>query len=190
MRTKARIIVISVALAALALGATACGGGSEQRPGRNGSATSAPATSAPDTSASSALATSSPTTAPSSLASILTDAYRTETKALATYRNAVTALGPVGPFPNVIASEEQHVATVGGLLTRYGVPTPTGAAGLPSPSTLTAACGLGVQTEQVAIAFYAQQLANVSAYADVTAAFENLRSAAQDSHLPAFEHCA
>ncbi|MDE3203115.1 MAG: hypothetical protein KGQ66_02705 [Acidobacteriota bacterium] len=124
------------------------------------------------------------------LSSVLNASYQAETGALATYRNVVSALGSVGPFPNVIVAEEQHVATVTGLLTRHGLPVPASSAGQAAPSTLRAACGLGVAVEQQVISLYSAQIPEVSAYPDVTTALQNLQSVSRDNHLPAFERCA
>ncbi len=121
---------------------------------------------------------------------MLTASYQAETGALATYRNVVSALGSVGPFPNVILAEEQHVATVTGLLTGHGIPVPTASAGQAAPSTLSAACSLGVAIEQQVISLYSAHIPEVSAYPDVTTALQNLQSVSRDNHLPAFEHCA
>lgn len=116
--------------------------------------------------------------------------YQSETGTLATYRNVVSALGSVGPFPNIVSAEEQHVSTVSALLGRYGIPVPGAGAAHSSPSTLTAACSLGVTLEQQIVALYGDQLPKVAAYADVTTAFDNLRAAARDNHLPAFQRCS
>lgn len=109
---------------------------------------------------------------------------------MATYRNVVTRLGAVGPFPNVVSSEEQHVSTVTALLSRHGIAVPAAGTGQASPATLSEACNLGVTLEQQIIAFYGDQLPKVSSYPDVTTAFENLQAASRDNHLPAFQHCA
>lgn len=142
-------------------------------------ASTAPATTTPSTAA--------PTAA---LQEALTAAYQAETGALATYRNVITALGSVGPFPNVVSSEEQHVSTTSGLFSRYGIAVPAAAAGQASPSTLSAACSLGVTVEQQIITMYSAQMPKVSAYPDVTNAFQTFQVAARDNHLPAFQHCA
>lgn len=120
----------------------------------------------------------------------LTGAYQAETGMLATYRNVTSTLGSVGPFPNIVTAEEQQVSTVTTLMDRYGIPRPSPSAGEASPATLTAACGVGVNLEQQAIAFYTDQLPKISAYADLTTAFQNLQAASRDNHLPAFQHCS
>jgi hypothetical protein len=117
-------------------------------------------------------------------------AYQAESGVLATYRNVVTALGSIGPFPNNVSAEETHISALNTILTRYTLSVPTAGAGQASPSTLTAACQLGVTTEQAIISVYVAELPKVSGYADVTNEFQNLLTAARDNQLPAFEHCA
>lgn len=129
-------------------------------------------------------------TAPEALSSALTSVYTSETGTLATYRRVVATLGSVGPFPNVISSEEQHVAAITALLNNHAVAVPPAAAGQPSPATFSAACALGVTSEQQIISLYTVQLPTVTAYPDVTTVFQNLLAASRDNHLPAFQHCA
>ena len=174
-----------MALAALlglaVLSASACG----SSPSGTSPSSSAPAGSTTTTSPA-----ATPPAAASALSSALTRAYQSETGALATYKNVVSALGSVGPFPNIVEAEQQHVGTISALFGRYNLTVPATAAGQTSPGTLSAACTLGVTIEQQIIAFYNQQLPAVSGYPDVTTAFQNLKAAAQDSHLPAFQRCA
>lgn len=173
-----------------ALGA-ACGSSTSRNAGISGTTapTAGSSTSAPP--ATSAPATTAPgTVTTTALSSALTASYQAETGTLATYRNVVAALGAVGPFPNIVTSEEQHVATVSGLLNLYRIPVPAAAAGQASPTTLTAACALGVTLEQRVISMYADQIPKVSAYPNVVVALQNLQAASRDNHLPAFQHCA
>lgn len=132
-------------------------------------------------------------TAPASAAvtTALATALTTEEQAKATYDNVVSQFGAVAPFSTVSSAEAQHIDTVRTLAQRYSVTLPTGpVAGQPAPTTLTAACQLGVATEQQVISTYDQLLPQVSGYADLTQAFSNLQAAARDSHLPAFQRCA
>lgn len=150
------------------------------------------------TSSSSSISSNAPPSTPSTaaapastqLASALSTAYQAESGALATYRNVVTALGAIGPFPNNVSAEETHVSALNTILSRYTLSTPSAGVGQASPSTLTAACQLGVTTEQAIISMYVAELPKVSSYADVTNEFQNLLSAARENQLPAFEHCA
>jgi len=127
----------------------------------------------------------------SSTATALTTALTKEHDAKATYDNMVARLGDVGPFANVSGAESQHITTLEGLATDHAVSLPSGPfTGQASPDTRAAACQLGVSIEQGIISMYAQLLPQVSSYPDLTNAFTNLRSAAQDNQLPAFQHCA
>jgi hypothetical protein len=182
------------AIIALATLVAACGSSNRNAgtPGSSGT----PTTYVSSTTAGGVTTTSVPaTTAPSStsraaLASALTSAYQAETGVLATYRNVLSKLGSVGPFPNIVAAEGQHVSTISTLLDHYAMTASAPSSGQASPPTLSAACSLGVTLEQQVIALYTDQIPKVSAYTDVTAAFQNLQAAARDNHLPAFQHCA
>lgn len=193
-RRKRRYALIGlIGIAALA---GACGSSGSSGSGGNAarSTTSSPnrtSTSTSSKSGNTGSVTSSSVPAPStSLSTALTSAYQAETAALATYRNVVSTLGSVLPFPNVITAEQQHVSTLTGLFAHYGLAVPTSGTGQTSPSTRTAACQLGVTVEQQIISLYDTQLPKVSAYPDVTTAFTNLKAASQNDHLPAFQHCA
>lgn len=181
-----RHLAVAIGFAAIST-LTACSSGSKSA---TSPVTTAPATSAPTTAAPVPPSSSAPPATTETLSSALTSAYTAETGTLATYRHVVAALGSVGPFPNVISSEEQHVATVTALLNRYSITVPAAATGQPSPATLRAACALGVTSEQQIISFYTDQLPKVSTYAGVATVFQNLLTASRDSHLPAFQHCA
>ncbi len=108
-----------------------------------------------------------------------------------TYTNVVAVFGASGPFANVAQAEQEHAQTIQQLAAAHGVALPTGNfPGANAPATLSAACQLGVTTEQNIIAFYKGILPIVSGYNDLTKAFDNLLSASETSHLPAFQHCA
>ncbi len=148
-----------VALGLTSLGAAACSSGSST--GTNSPTTVSGPTSTPSTSSNpSAPSTASPSSVTTTvgLASALDTAYQAESGALATYRNVVSTLGQVGPFPNNVSAEEQHVSALTAILSRYTITAPTAGAGQASPSTLTAACQLGVTTEQNIISMYNDQL--------------------------------
>lgn len=184
-----RSLVVAVGLAAAATSACSSGNksGTVSPTTVSGPAGTAPgsATTAPGSSS-----TASAATAAVTLTSALNAAYQAETAALATYHNVVSTLGEVGPFPNIIPSEQQHVATITDLLSRYAITPPATGVAQTSPATLSAACRLGVTTEQNVISMYTQQMAHVTSYPDVTAAFQNLLAASRDNHLVAFQRCA
>lgn len=172
--------LVAVAMIATACGASDTGGTNAAKSPGQQSASPAPSGSV----------TSPAPATTSGLATSLDTAYAAETGALATYQNVVKQLGNVLPFPNIITAEQQHVATVKALLTAHGLAVPGAAPGQSSPATLTAACSLGVSTEQNMISMYEQAAPQVTAYADVVRAFDNLKQASQVNHLPAFQACA
>lgn len=121
----------------------------------------------------------------------LSAAVAEEHVAAATYANVIARLGKITPFTNVLTSEQQHITTLQKLASIYAVSLPQGPfAGDPSPATRTDACRLGVTVEQSMIALYDQLLPAVSAYPDISRAFQNLRAGELNSHLPAFQHCS
>ncbi len=125
------------------------------------------------------------------LAPAISAALVQEHVAEVTYANVIARLGRTSPFTNVITSEEEHIATLEQLARIYAIALPAGPfTGEAAPSTRVEACRLGVTVEQTVISLYNRLLPTVSAYANVTRAFNNLRTASQDSHLPAFQHCS
>lgn len=139
--------------------------------------------------------TASPTgsTAPAATSAVsvaLSTASTTEQGANAIYHAVMERFGDVQPFSSVSDAEDQHIATLAQLATRYGVALPSGPfTGASAPATLADACQVGVNTEQNIVAMYTQLLSDVSGHADLTRAFSNLQAAARDSHLPAFQRC-
>lgn len=183
-------LVLVVGLTALGAACSSTRNNAGPPGGSSSSATSTvPATTAPSTTNAPSSTTLSTATPSSAVTTALTTSYRSESETLATYRNVVAALGSVGPFPNIVNAEQQHVATVTALLSRYGVAVPAAGSGQASPSTLSAACSLGVTLEQQIISMCSDQLPKVSGYADIATAFQNLQSVARDNHLPAFQRC-
>jgi hypothetical protein len=125
------------------------------------------------------------------LSAAFTQAIDEERGALATYQGIVAVEGSVAPFDNVLASEQQHVATLEQSAVAHGVPLPTDpVSSVPAPATRTASCQVGVGIEQAIIATYGSLLPQVAAYPDVTRIFTSLRDSSATSHLPAFVHCA
>lgn len=175
---------LGVVLGALALTAAACGSGTASGP----ATTSNPFGPTVPSTSSAATTTSVPSS--SSLAAALEDAYRAETGSLATYKNVVAAIGAVGPFPNIVTAEQQHVGTLAKLISAYGLHAPPASTGQTSPATLRLACQLGATTEQGLISLYSEKLPEVRAYPAVTRVFQTLQTASRDSHLVSFQHCA
>ena len=130
-----------------------------------------------------------PTTPAPGLVGALSQAYGQEQALSATYSGVVAALGSVGPFPNVVSAEGQHISTITTLAANHQVSLPAGPVpAQAAPTTLAAACQLGVSLEQATVSMYGALLPQVAPWADVTQAFQNLQSAAAQ-HLTAFQSC-
>jgi hypothetical protein len=111
-----------------------------------------------------------------------------ERRAGAFYTSVMDRYGQVRPFSNVVHAEKRHAAVIESLMTRHGVAIPNDApTNLPAvPGTLAECNRLAAQLERDNIAMYDRVLTDVSA-PDIRAAFENLRAASLNNHLPAFE---
>lgn len=112
-----------------------------------------------------------------------------EYAARAFYRRVVEAFGPQPPFVNIARAEERHVAALGRLCQRYGIPRPLD----PFPGETTVSPGWRANLERAV----AGEIANVRLYRylmphvaarDVQQTFANLQAASLDNHLPAFQH--
>ena len=184
---RRQLVVLAIG-GALATGVAACGSSpSANSSGSGGSSTTTrgvPSTTGGGSSTTGATATAA-------LSAAVIAAVDMERLALSTYQNVVAAQGDIAPFSNVIESEKQHVSTLERLAQAHGISLPsTSPAGPAAPATKTAACQLGVQTEQDDIALYGRLLPEVQAFPDAVTVFTSLQSASRDSHLPAFQHCA
>lgn len=109
------------------------------------------------------------------------------------YQAVIAKLGSTRPFANILKSEEQHVAALMALFTKYGlaVPADTQAA---RTSTLMAgvtmvddALKLGITVEKEDIALYDTLVKTVDNQ-DILQVFGNLKDASVNRHLPAFEN--
>lgn len=124
--------------------------------------------------------------------SALDEAINDEYKALSTYEAVIKKFGSVRPFSMIIGAEEQHIASLKAIYDKYGlkVPTNTWASKVSVPTTLQAACQVGVDAEIANAALYEDKLLPVvKEYEDITAVFENLMNASEQKHLPSFENC-
>ena len=134
--------------------------------------------------------TAATTQAPAALSTALITALTTEEKAEATYENMTVRFGDVRPFSAATDAQDEHVDALENLAVRDAVTLPsTSPAGLDAPTTITAACQLGVTTEQQIVTMYDTLLPQVTGDASVTTVFTNLQAAARDNLLPAFERC-
>jgi hypothetical protein len=89
-------------------------------------------------------------------------------------------------------AEEQHIASLKAIYDKYGLTVPQNnwSGQINSPETLTEACQLGVDAEIANAALYQEKLLPaVKDYEDITLVFENLSSASEQKHLPAFDRC-
>ncbi len=121
-------------------------------------------------------------------ADALRETLMDERRAQAFYTSVMAKHGQVRPFSNIVHAEERHAAVVETLMTRHGVAIPTDTpTNLPTvPGTLPECNHLAAQLERDNIAMYDRLLADVTE-PDIRAAFENLRDASKNNHLPAFE---
>jgi hypothetical protein len=117
-----------------------------------------------------------------------------EYAARALYKAVIAKLGNVQPFVNILAAEEQHVAALQAQWTKYvGTPVPSdNHADTKFDGTIMDAATLGVDAEEQNIAMY-DDLLNLlkdtpNLYpSSVVQVFNNLQSASENNHLPAFE---
>lgn len=131
------------------------------------------------------------TPASANLKTALNDALYREQYAEATYRNIIAKLGSIAPFSNILPSEVQHVATIVSLMANHKVAIPaTGVVGAAAPATRVEACRLGASTEVSIVSMYEYAVVLAKDYPDVVRAFNNLKDASEESHLPAFVRCS
>jgi hypothetical protein len=120
----------------------------------------------------------------------LNQAIAEEYGALNTYQAAISQLGNVYPFSQIVRAEQQHVNALSRLYTKYGLAIPTNPGLTPTPnfSSLTDACKVGVAAEIKDAVLY-DELLEVTDNADLIQVFKNLQRASLNAHLPAFEAC-
>jgi hypothetical protein len=115
-----------------------------------------------------------------------------ERRAEAFYTAVIKKFGEILPFSNIVIAEQRHQNMLLPLLKKYDVappPNPHDPATFEVPATRAQACEMGVQSERDNIALYDRLIPTIKE-PDIKAAFEALRSASADRHLPAFERCA
>nr|WP_272211100.1 DUF2202 domain-containing protein [Marinicella sp. W31]MDC2876981.1 DUF2202 domain-containing protein [Marinicella sp. W31] len=137
------------------------------------------------------------TTLPESVQAALTRSLEDEYHAAAFYDAVITAYGPVRPFVNIIAAEQQHADAIINLMAVYGMAVPENtmlgseAVAAAVPGSLAEACSIGVEAELENRSLYDGELIPaVSAYPDIVNIMEALRDASENNHLPAFVRCA
>lgn len=111
-----------------------------------------------------------------------------EYAARAYYAAVAQAFGQEPPFAFIVKSEEQHIAAVGKLCQRYGVPRPLDP--FPAEASISPSWRVnlerGVTGEMANIRLY-DYLARQVVEPDVRQVFMNLQAASRDHHLPAFQ---
>jgi len=134
---------------------------------------------------------STPGTASDRVREALTLALLDEYAARDTYQSVVDRYGPVRPFGNVLAAEENHVAALERHFRRLGIPIPPPDKKLrAAPPSVEEACRAAVQAERENVALYSRLLPMVAGQAEIEKTFRSLQAASRDRHLPAFERCA
>lgn len=131
----------------------------------------------------------------------LTAAMEDEFHAAAVYSAVMSKHGEVRPFVNIHRAELQHQAMLRRVFDHYSLAVPKDTFArqqnetlfrwytrLGVPLTYKESCALGVQAEIENIALY-DKLFKLDLPQDVRQAFERLRSASLNNHLPAFKRC-
>ncbi|MCC6906932.1 MAG: DUF2202 domain-containing protein [Phycisphaerales bacterium] len=115
-----------------------------------------------------------------------------ERRAEALYAEIISSMGEIRPFVNIVQAERRHQMLLTPLLEKYGVQAPANPYGsfeFEVPATRSEACVLAARSERENIALYDRLLPTIEQQ-DVRDAFERLRWASAEHHLPAFERCA
>lgn len=120
----------------------------------------------------------------------LRDAILEEYGALNLYNYAISKLGNVAPFSQIVRSEQQHVNALLRQAQKYGLATPTnpGMSSSPAITSLSQACQAGVKAETEDAALY-DRLKKVTTHTDLLQVYNNLQNASLNNHLPAFQAC-
>jgi rubrerythrin len=134
---------------------------------------------------------SRPVTSTASIRQALTLALLDEYDARDTYQSVVDRYGPVRPFGNVLAAEENHVSALQRHFRKLGIPLPEPDKKLrAAAASLGEACQAAVEAERENVALYSRLLPMVASEAEIEQTFRRLQAASRDRHLPAFERCA
>ncbi|MGC9346712.1 MAG: ferritin-like domain-containing protein [Anaerolineae bacterium] len=113
-----------------------------------------------------------------------------EHKALATYESIMADFGEVQPFASIARAEEQHIAALERVFSRYGVALPEiPAFDIPAFGSLEEAAAAAAQAEIDNAALYDRLMGEID-NPDVLRVADNLRAASLNNHLPAFEAAA
>ena len=119
------------------------------------------------------------------LEAMLTYALQDEYLAKDLYAGTLEKFGPRRPFSNIIQAEENHIAMLKPLFTKYNAPLPAEQYHSTGPDTIKEALQISKKAEEENIAMYDLFLKQ-NLPADVHEVFTALRNASQN-HLSAFE---
>jgi hypothetical protein len=120
----------------------------------------------------------------------LTEFLYDEYHALATYQAVMATFGDVNPFSAIARAEQQHIAALEAVFTRYGLALPAiPTFDIPAFDSVEDACTAAAQAEINNAALYDRLLSTID-NPDVVQVAENLRDASLNNHLPAFNACA
>lgn len=125
------------------------------------------------------------------LQAAITEALQDGYRAFHTYSRVLTDFGTVTPFSTIKDAEWQQVGAVANLLVKRGISVPASnwnGDNVARYASLADACTAAVDGE-IASALMYNRLLLQSLPTDVERVFENMRSAAIERHMPAFEKC-
>lgn len=123
----------------------------------------------------------------------LTTRLQEEYLARDVYTAVIAKLGNVQPFTTIVKSEEQHIAALTSLFTKYQLTVPADAQAARTSSlmagvtTVQDALNLGVTVEKEDINLYKSLVASID-NKDILQVFGNLQTASTTKHLVAFEN--
>lgn len=115
-----------------------------------------------------------------------------EYAAIASYQAVIDKYGAVEPYTSILRSEQNHAQALARQLQRYGVTVPANPylGKIPAPASLKLAAQGEADVEVANVAMYDKLFALANGDAQLTRVFNNLRSASQEMHLPAFTKAA
>jgi hypothetical protein len=121
-------------------------------------------------------------------------AIQDEYRARETYAKVLADLGDLTPFLNIVSSEGQHIDAVAGLFLSRDLDVPASewdATNVPVFESRALACAAAAEGEAATVAMYdALLLLAEDLPDDVRTVFGNVRRAALEDHLPAFQNCS
>lgn len=114
-----------------------------------------------------------------------------EYKSFETYAQVIEDFGFVRPFINIVQAEERHYSALLKVFARYHITPPANdwSGKAPRFATVHEACLAAVAGEIANVSLYDDAL-KITQRPDIISAYQALRSASQDRHLPAFQRCA